>query len=78
MKTHIGLVATAVVVLISCPTPAAAYVDPVTGSMAIQMLIGGLLTVAAASKRYWRRIRQVIGGKSSETADKDIAGPSAS
>ena len=75
MKHNVGLVAMAVVVLLSFPSPAAAYLDPVTGSMAIQMVMGGILTAAAATKIYWRRIRELLGHKGSEQVDKDLAGP---
>lgn len=36
--------------------PAAAYIDPGTGSMVLQMLIAGALGAAFAVKRFWRKI----------------------
>ena len=32
-----------------------AYLDPGTGSMLVQLLVGGLAAVAVAAKFYWRR-----------------------
>jgi hypothetical protein len=36
--------------------PAAAYIDPGTGSIVLQMLVAGALGAAFAVKRFWRRI----------------------
>lgn len=35
-----------------------AYIDPGTGSMALQMLIGGVLAALFAVKTYWYRFKQ--------------------
>lgn len=32
------------------------YLDPATGSLTFQLLIGGLLAIAAAGRKYLRRI----------------------
>ena len=45
------------------PQPAMAYLDPVTGSMAWQVTIGGLLAVAAAIRMYWSKIRSILSKK---------------
>lgn len=37
--------------------PAQAYLDPGTGSMVLQMIIGGVLAVGYTVKVYWKRIR---------------------
>jgi len=37
-------------------SPAAAYLDPGTGSIVLQMLIAGALGAAFAVKRFWRGI----------------------
>ncbi len=36
---------------------ALAYLDPGTGSMMLQMIIGGVLAVIYTMKVYWRRIK---------------------
>lgn len=44
-------------------TPAYAYLDPGTGSMILQVLLGGLAGVAVAGKFYWYRLRSMLGMK---------------
>ena len=46
-----------VLVLSIIPFPAQAYLDPGTGSMILQMVIGGVLVAGYTIKTYWRRIR---------------------
>ncbi len=41
---------------ISIASPARAYLDPGTGSMLVQMLLGGLAGVLVVGKLYWHRI----------------------
>jgi hypothetical protein len=40
-----------------------AYLDPGSGSMLIQILIGGLAAVGVTLKLYWRRLTGFFGGK---------------
>lgn len=42
--------------LFVCATPAFAYVDPGSGSMMIQLLLGGVAGAAVLARIYWRRI----------------------
>lgn len=42
-------------------TPAYAYLDPGTGSMILQVLLGGAAGVALAGKLYWHRFLTMIG-----------------
>ena len=44
-------------------TPAHAYLDPGTGSMILQMLLGGVAGAAVAGKFYWHRLRSLLGFK---------------
>ncbi len=37
-----------------------AYLDPGTGSMLVQLVVGGAAAVAVAAKLYWRRITSVF------------------
>jgi hypothetical protein len=37
-----------------------AYLDPGTGSMLVQLLVGGLAAVAVAAKFYWRRLLTLL------------------
>lgn len=44
--------------------PAYAYLDPGTGSMILQVMLGGIAGVALAGKLYWRRFLVMIGLRS--------------
>lgn len=43
-----------------------AYLDPGTGSMMVQLIAGGVLTVATAVGMYWKRIKLMFTGKKHE------------
>ena len=59
-----------VLCLLAAPAPAFGYIDPGTGSMVLQVLIGTALGSLLAIKMFWRQIKLVVGGlfarKSSE------------
>ena len=38
-----------------------AYLDPGTGSMILQVLLGGVAGIALAGKLYWHKLRSLIG-----------------
>lgn len=40
---------------------ASAYLDPGTGSMLLQVILGGVAAVAVAVKLYWFRILSALG-----------------
>jgi len=42
--------------------PAHAYLDPGTGSMLIQGIIGAIAAVGVALKLYWHKIKLMISG----------------
>ena len=42
---------------------AAAYLDPGTGSMLLQALLGGVAAVGVIAKLYWRRVTAAINGR---------------
>ena len=52
------LVVTAV--LLSVPSKSYGYIDPGSGSLFLQAMVGGLLAGAATLRFYWRRIRTWI------------------
>lgn len=54
--------------------PAYAYLDPGTGSMILQVLLGGLAGLALAGRFYWNRLLVIIGVRS-ESAAPDHADP---
>jgi hypothetical protein len=57
---------------LALPRPAFAYLDPATGSMLMQLLVGGVAGLAVAVKVFWHRILAFFGGK--PAADDEPAG----
>ena len=52
-------------------TDAVAYLDPGTGSMLLQVILGGIAAVGVAIKLYWHRLRAAFGmGKKPDTEDE--------
>jgi hypothetical protein len=62
-------------VLAGTAAPAHAYLDPGTGSMILQVLLGGFAGVALAGKLYWRRFLVMIGARSETDAAGDQPKP---
>jgi len=58
MKSWHWLIA---VVLTICTQPAFAYLDPGTGSMLLQVILGGIAAVGVALKLFWHKIRVALG-----------------
>ena len=46
--------------------PAYAYLDPGTGSMLIQGIIGAIAAVGVTIKLYWHKIKLMISGRKTE------------
>jgi hypothetical protein len=62
---------TGIFLLILFSEPAAAYLDPGTGSMLLQVILGGVAAVAVALKLFWYKIRAAIGlSKPAGTGDE--------
>jgi len=59
-------------VLSTWALPVYAYLDPGTGSMLIQGIIGAVAAVGVALKLYWHKIKLMISGRKveSETTHK--------
>ena len=49
--------------LLAFQTPAFAYLDPGTGSMILQALIGGVAVAGATLSVYWTKIRDFVTGR---------------
>ena len=48
-----------------------AYLDPGTGSMLLQVILGGIAAVGVAIKLYWHKLRVAIGlGRKTEKPDE--------
>jgi hypothetical protein len=43
-----------------------AYLDPGSGSMIVQILVGGLAAIGVTMKLYWRRLTALFGRKKVE------------
>ena len=56
--------------LIAYTSPAYAYLDPGTGSVLLQGLIGGIAAVMAFLSIYWQKVKAFF---SKEEADTDMA-----
>jgi hypothetical protein len=50
----------AMLMLVGYPDRAEAYLDPGTGSMVLQIAVGGVLAVLATTRLYWSRIRSLF------------------
>jgi hypothetical protein len=54
----LGLVAT-----LFATGPAWAYLDPGTGSMMLQLLLGGIAGAMVVGKLYWHRFREFVASR---------------
>ena len=52
---------TSIVVLLLIISDVEAYLDPGTGSMLLQVILGGIAAVAVALKLYWHRLMAAFG-----------------
>jgi len=50
-----------------------AYLDPGTGSMMLQVILGGIAAVAVAIKLYWHKLASVFGLRKKEETEDDSA-----
>ena len=56
-----------IVGLISYTSPAYAYIDPGTGSMLLQGLIGGLAAILSFLSLYWQKVKAFFVKKEPDT-----------
>ena len=52
-------------------SPALAYLDPGTGSMLLQMLLGGVAGALVVGKLYWHRIKAFFGRGPASSPNQD-------
>lgn len=57
--------------LILCSQPAWAYLDPGTGSMLLQVILGGIAAIGVALKLFWHKIRVALGFSRKSDPDED-------
>ena len=60
--------------LIMLTLPAYAYLDPGTGSMLLQVILGGIAAIGVALKLFWHTIRIAVGLGNSSTAEFVVNG----
>lgn len=60
-----GAVLLLLFVVLGFPRPAAAYIDPGSGSYLLQILVAGLLGASFAIKRFWGNIKSYFRGSAS-------------
>ena len=56
-------------VIILVPSPAYAYIDPGTGSLIIQGVIGAIAAVGVTLKIYWHKIKVFSAGNSKKNME---------
>ena len=61
------------VLLLLMFTDAVAYLDPGTGSMLLQVILGGIAAVGVAIKLYWHKLRAAFGMAKKEEAEDESA-----
>lgn len=62
-----------VLILTLLAVPAHAYLDPASGSMFLQLLLGGVAGVALAIKLYWHKLLGLFGAKKHQEHDEPAA-----
>lgn len=59
------------IALLLIATDTLAYLDPGTGSMLLQVILGGVAAVGVVIKLYWHKLRVAIGlSRKSDPEDK--------
>jgi hypothetical protein len=61
------------VLLALAALPAWAYLDPASGSMLLQLLLGGAAGVAVVVKLYWHKALKMVGVKKEEEGEEPPA-----
>ncbi len=56
--------------------PAHAYLDPGTGSMLLQLLLGGVAGVLVVGKLYWQQVKALFGRGPAPSPNQDTAADS--
>ena len=70
MKIHYWVLA---LLLLGSAPSAFAYLDPGTGSMLLQVILGGIAAVGVVIKLYWHKLRAAVGlAKKADPEDDSI------
>lgn len=62
-----------IVLLLIFTNQAEAYLDPGTGSMLLQVILGGVAAVGVAIKLYWHKLRVAFGMGKKERPEDDTS-----
>jgi hypothetical protein len=68
------LVALFAIGLMPIASPAHAYLDPGTGSMILQIILGGIAGLLVAGKLYWQRVKDFFGLSSNDASGTEKTG----
>ena len=71
MSVMMSLALVLLIAALLAPATAHAYVDPGTGSLALQGIIAAVLGLGLTLKLYWRRIRKRLTGKRERDDETD-------
>jgi len=58
-------------VLLAVSVNAHAYLDPGTGSMLLQVVLGGVAAIGVVIKLYWHRLRAALGLRKKEKPEDE-------
>jgi hypothetical protein len=50
-----------------------AYMDPGTGSMMLQLLLGGIAAISVAIRLYWHKIMAALGLRKKKKSEDELA-----
>ena len=62
-------------IIVTFPAPAMAYIDPGSGSMLLQLILGGVAGLLVIIKLYWYRILTVLGLRKEAEVPEDKSEP---
>ncbi len=55
---------------LTAPKAAEAYLDPGTGSILLQVIIGGVAGLGVVGKLYWHRLRSLFGSREKDAQEE--------
>ena len=58
MKPYVALI---FLIFVTFPAPVMAYIDPGSGSLLLQLILGGVAGLFVILKLYWHRFLAVLG-----------------
>ena len=75
---RVMLVALLTALLVPIASPAQAYLDPGTGTMILQIILGGVAGLLVAGKLYWARLKEFFAFAAADaTTTKEPTDPNA-